>query len=337
MSRNKLLQLLLALIVLVGVSWFLLHSIDLEVTANIISNVSLLPLFIAVPMVILSHVVRAIRWRRLLTHTKEQIGLGTSFIAVMIGYAANTIIPRSGELLRPLVVSRRSSLSYTALLSSVVLERVIDVISLLVALAILAVLRADVLQRALPSLTPGSIALSLGLPLALLAFGIWAIAFTHYGSVFANRFVRPFSTKAAAMVERIINEVKIGTATLRSGKGWLSIILETIAIWFLYALPIWLVLNALPWVITPYSFGDAWILLVIIAVGVTIAPTPGALGVYQAFAQIALVRLYGTTADQAMAFGILSWVLNYGSALIVGGICFMIDRATAPQTKSQEA
>jgi hypothetical protein len=47
--------------------------------------------------------------------------------------------------------------------------------------------------------------------------------------------------------------------------------------------------------------------------------------VYQGFAQVALMRMYGATASEGLAFGILAWVINYGVALTVGGLAFMIE------------
>ncbi|MCX6139971.1 MAG: hypothetical protein NTX15_03945, partial [Candidatus Kapabacteria bacterium] len=70
---------------------------------------------------------------------------------------------------------------------------------------------------------------------------------------------------------------------------------------------------------------DASIILVIIALGVTIAPTPGALGIYQSFAQAGLVSLAGASATEGLAFGILTWLVNYGVALIVGALCWVAE------------
>ena len=47
--------------------------------------------------------------------------------------------------------------------------------------------------------------------------------------------------------------------------------------------------------------------------------------VYQGFAQIALMRLYGATSTEGLAFGIVSWVMNYGVALVVGGLYLVLE------------
>lgn len=122
--------------------------------------------------------------------------------------------------------------------------------------------------------------------------------------------------------------VRDGLKALQRPSLYARLSSETILLWVAYAAPLYLLLQVMDFSM-PHSFTmiDAGVLLVIIAVGVTIAPTPGALGVYQGFAQQALMLLYGATPEEGLAFAVVAWLVNYGSALVVGGAFALRNRS----------
>ncbi|MFM8436880.1 MAG: lysylphosphatidylglycerol synthase domain-containing protein, partial [Candidatus Kapaibacterium sp.] len=74
---------------------------------------------LSIPIVILSHFVRAWRWQTLLGPIRsEPVSMFNLFSAVMVGYAANNILPRSGEVLRPFVLHRREELGLSGCVAS---------------------------------------------------------------------------------------------------------------------------------------------------------------------------------------------------------------------------
>jgi uncharacterized protein (TIRG00374 family) len=75
--------------------------------------------------------IRAFRWRWLLSTTRP-VGLGSLFSATMIGFMANNLLPlRLGEFVRAWALARRESFSKTTVFATVVVERVVDMITLL--------------------------------------------------------------------------------------------------------------------------------------------------------------------------------------------------------------
>ncbi len=325
MKTRAVLRVVITTAFLVVITWWLFRSVDVDQLMATVGQSSWLLLLASIPMTLLSHLVRAQRWRRLLAGASQTVRLGDSFASVMIGYAANTLVPRSGELLRPYVLTRRTSLTYSTTLSSVIVERILDVLTLLLGIAVLLVFRSDVVTAALPDTAPSTIVLAFVIPLVTLAVAVALIAFTNVGPWFITVVVRRLHTGVAEKLNAILEDARRGASALSKGSAWPGVIVDSILIWVLYAIPLWLVLLAIPWSGPPFGFDDAAILLVIIAIGVTIAPTPGALGVYQGFAQVALMRLYGATATEGLAFGIVSWVMNYGVALLVGGIYLVLE------------
>src|SRR5271157_3926498 len=78
---------------------------------------------------VLSHLARAWRWQYLLAPIKENVTLRNSFSAVMIGYMVNNFLPRVGEVVRPYTLGKLENISKTAVFGTVVIERVIDIIT----------------------------------------------------------------------------------------------------------------------------------------------------------------------------------------------------------------
>ena len=75
--------------------------------------------------------LRALRWRYFI-QSGRRLGLGSLFSATMIGFMANNVLPfRLGEFVRPWALARRERLSKTTLLATVVVERAVDMLTLL--------------------------------------------------------------------------------------------------------------------------------------------------------------------------------------------------------------
>ncbi|MBI2793489.1 MAG: flippase-like domain-containing protein [Ignavibacteria bacterium] len=325
MNRHPLLRLTVALMVLTVALWWLSTTIDINVVGSILNHVDIRFLIAGIPFVLLSHVVRTIRWRRLLRHLPNTPGIAAGFSSILIGYAASMIIPRSGEVLRPYVLAQRTGIRFPTVLSSVVLERIIDVMSLFLGIALLIIVRSDLISVAFPGISTTRIILSIAIPLVSISVVIGTIAFSGVGPRIVDAFMRPISSKAAGVIQRFLNEVKIGMQAVRSVRTWLLIASDSVIMWTLYAIPLFAALLAMPWNEHAFTLLDGGVLLLITSVGVTIAPTPGALGIYQGFAQTALIRLYGATPNEGFVFGVIAWVLNYGTAFLVGSLCFLIE------------
>jgi len=85
---------------------------------------------------LLSHISRTIRWNLLIEPLGRKPRILNTFLAVMVGYLMNLALPRMGEISRCGVIARYEKISFTKLVGTVVLERLIDVLMLLVLLAI---------------------------------------------------------------------------------------------------------------------------------------------------------------------------------------------------------
>ena len=89
---------------------------------------------------VIAFYIRALRWRLLIESTGHSPKLKKTFYSLMVGYFANLAFPRLGEVSRCVSLSRAEPIPFSSLLGTVIVERVVDAISLLVCLLLAAII-----------------------------------------------------------------------------------------------------------------------------------------------------------------------------------------------------
>jgi glycosyltransferase 2 family protein len=297
------------LVVTGGCVAYALRGVPLREVATAVREVDFLPLLLlSAPFHVLSVWLRALRWRHL-TEPIAPLSRGSLFRATSIGFAVNNLLPlRIGELVRVWALAREHGVSAGAVLGTVVLERMLDVASvLLLAVGALAWLGTGgegggVLQQGSRLLIPVAVAPLLGLLVLRVAPDP-----TIRLAVFC---LRPFPAAFASFGERALRSFISGLGALRGGRHlvWIA----------LHSLTIWLVASTVPLLVGLWAFGvelggpldtllTSWVLLGAIGVAVAIPSAPGFVGPYQLAFSAVLVR-YGVEPAEALAMGVLVWL-----------------------------
>ncbi len=246
---------------------------------------------------------RALRWRHL-TDPIQPIATGALARAVSVGFMANNVFPlRMGEVVRAWYLGRETGVSVAAIFGTVILERVVDITTVIVmALIVMAVWGVGgdgTLARAPFVLMPIA-----ALPIAFLALlraaPQRAIALTHV-------LLRPFPARIAELAERLLQRFSEGLGALRGGRHLLWIAVHSLVIW-LVASPITILAGFLALGIdlgTPLrTLGAAWITQVAIGLAVALPSAPGFFGIFHYACRLALVR-FGVAPQTAVAAGTL--------------------------------
>ncbi len=79
---------------------------------------------------ILSHVSRAYRWKYLVEGMGKSPRIFVSYAALMTGYVANLGVPRSGELLRAVLLSNYEGIPFQKTIGTIISERIVDLVML---------------------------------------------------------------------------------------------------------------------------------------------------------------------------------------------------------------
>lgn len=265
-----------------------------------------------------TYILRAFRWQYLLA----PIGtahFGNALRTTVIGFAATFLLPaRAGEVIRPYLLARREGFPATAAFATIILERLLDLVTVL-ALFALFVLTLD--PSSLSAVDPRSLARVKfgGLVGAAAAAGALVVAFVAAGHPerlgrWALKIERILPEKLARAVARFVESFTQGLAVMRQPRRLFVALALSIPLWVSIATGIWL--TSLAFHIT-FSLMGSFLVLVILVVGVAM-PTPGAVGGFHAAYQIAVQTFFGAPDDRAIGAAIVLHAISFVPVTLIG-------------------
>lgn len=317
------------LAVVVGSLYSVVKDIDFAKLWLILKTADYVWVLLSIPIILLSHYIRAIRWKIILKPILDAKSTWNLFSAVMVGYAVNNVLPRGGELVRPFVYARRENVSKSAVFATIIIERFLDVLFLLGLFAVVFFFSRDLISQAFPWLTDSNILIFVILPVVAILVAILLSAYTRFGYYMLNWLIKPFFPKKAERLEEILTSFLKGFDFIKDPANYLRTFTDSALLWLFYALPMYLMF---------YSFAfqshlnlgvmDAGLLLIVVGIGTTVAPTPGAIGVYHYLVTVAMVNLYGINREDALAYAILVHAVNLIIQVVVGAGFFLKENIT---------
>jgi uncharacterized protein (TIRG00374 family) len=277
-----------------------------------------------IPCLFISNIFRALRWRYLVNPIKKNISFRNLFSSLMIGYMVNNALPRVGEIVRPYNLGRLEHISKSAVFGTVLVERILDLLSFLLCLAVIFYFYQDALVQAFPWLTGASIILSI---VTVGVFGLFAFLLGRRDLAFGwvRKFTKPFSPAIGRKVENLLHSFLDGFLIIKEPGQYLMIGIQTVVIWLWYALMMYIPFFAFR-MAEDYSlnFGTAIVIMVISAIGFII-PVPGATGTYHWVTRECLVRLFGVNVEVALSYATVTHLLGFVSITLVGLFFFLHD------------
>jgi uncharacterized protein (TIRG00374 family) len=271
--------------------WLSFRTIDLNALWDDVRSANYYWMVLAVVFAIISHVFRALRWNLLINSMGYRTRTTTTFSAVMIGYLANTAVPRMGELMRCGVLSRKEKVPFNALFGSVISERLFDLIVLALLLvsvvafqwALLGDFVGDMTLPFVQSISRNVFTLSLfGLSVVAVVALLWWLRKRYHNHL--------EELPGYPKIKEIISGLLDGIKTIkRMRQKWLFLF-YTVMIWFFYILMTWMPLYMLDE--TAHLGLRAGITLLAIGSLGIVAPVPGGIGAYHFIGKAVLVELF---------------------------------------------
>ncbi|HDR50369.1 MAG TPA: flippase-like domain-containing protein, partial [Mariniphaga anaerophila] len=212
--------------------WLVYKDQDIDRIKSVLKNdVNYFWILVSLFIGLLSHISRTLRWGIMIQPIGHKPRFMNTFLAVMVGYLMNLAIPRMGELSRCGVLSRYEKISFTKLIGTVVAERAVDMVSLLLLLLIVIVSQFGQMLRFLgenPEIEAKMLAL---ITSPVLIAGLAALLILVY---FFRKTLQ--HTLFYKKIFTILTNLKEGFISIRSveNKGWF--IFHSVAIWVLYYL-----------------------------------------------------------------------------------------------------
>jgi uncharacterized protein (TIRG00374 family) len=268
-------------------------------------------------------VVRTFRWRYLL----DPIGptrFGPVLRATIIGFAALSLLPaRAGDVIRPYLVARTERLSTASVFATIVMERALDVVIVLILLASFvwlfdgtAILPASVLAPIQASATIAG-----GVVIVLMGV-MWTLA-THPERIerLVARTDRVLPRRVAHTLARLARTFSEGFAVTREPRD--------LAVAFVLSFPLWVCIAFQAWLVTR-AFGIAipvtasFLVQAMLVIGVAV-PTPGAVGSFHEAYRIAVTTFFHAPNNAAVSAALVLHAVSFVTSVVPGVVIMARD------------
>jgi uncharacterized protein (TIRG00374 family) len=258
---------------------------------------------------------RARRWRYLFPPGSNPPGLVP---AMMIGYMVNNVLPlRAGEFVRVYVVARRWGGHFWTAAATLIVERVLDSLCIVLILGILIFL--------VP--VPRVVEWAAIIMLAVDVVGISVLVAIAAAPGRCQRIIAVLTSRWPAFRERLLHGFERflhGLDGIRTRSHALPLVAWTIVVWLIPAAAAWTGLRAvhldLPWL-------AGWVVLAFVGLGVSIPSAPGYVGVFHAAAVLA-TRIFGVSETDGFGYGIVLHAGQFIPVTVLGWIYLVREHMT---------
>jgi len=280
---------------------------DREMIIQSIKNADLRFVVLGLFFAILSHLSRAYRWRFLLSPMGYNPRLINTVLCVFIAYLANLGVPRSGEVIRASFLSNYEKIPFEKAFGSVVIERVVDMVILLLLILIALILQYEAIWRFI--IKKDIDFLQLALFIALFVGSVLLLILTLKRS--KNKFF--------IKINFFINGFFEGLNSIRKMDKKLPFIFHTVFIWVMYLLMFYVVKWTIP---GTHLLTFKMIIPAFVAGGLSIATTNSGIGIYPLSVALVLAS-FGINKEVGLAFGWIMWSSQTVLILISGAFAFI--------------
>ncbi|HMO62618.1 MAG TPA: lysylphosphatidylglycerol synthase transmembrane domain-containing protein [Ferruginibacter sp.] len=266
-----------------------------------------------------SHVSRAMRWKILMQPLGYRPRLLNTFFAVMVGYLANLAVPRLGEVLKCTILSRYEKVPADKLVGTMIVERAVDVVSLLLVFIIALLTQAHIIGSYAKA-TMSKYFLSGSTTVLLIKFTVLITVLVVLFFISRLLLKKYSHIGPVQKIAGVISGIKDGLASIKNLQQKGAFIFHSVFIWLCYAGGTWLGFYAtlgtegLP-------FAAAFPVLAFASIGMII--TPGGIGTYPLLI-MEVMALYNIDEGIGFANGNLQWLAQFGIILIVGFISLLL-------------
>lgn len=304
-------------------------GVDFDHLVDDLKSANYFWVFISLICAIVGYVSRAIRWRLLIEPLNYKPPIKNVFFALMFGYFANFAFPRIGEITRCGALTKSDKIPMDSLIGTVIIERAIDLIVLIILLFVVFIAKIDVFGEFIKDTVfiplfrkiVNTVDFPIFYWLIVIAILVFAFGLLYYNRKKIKR------VKIIIKIRKILRGVISGVKTVTKMKSRMAFLFHTIVIWLSYFLMTYVVIFAIPATsnLTPI---DGLFLLVIGGLGMA-APVQGGIGAFHWIVSSAL-SLYGISKAEGLVFATIQHESQAILAILLGSfsalMLFLISR-----------
>lgn len=295
---------------------------DCSLIDKVIADIKSVKLFwLVLPLVffMISNLLRALRWGMTLAPISHRPKTVNLFFTVMLGYFTNLGIPRSGEFVRAGSLSKYENIPFEKVMGTVVLDRVADVLCLLIVLLLGLIFNGQMLLDFInKNMNAGNEAGLLSNPLVWV---LGAVALLSTIIIYVTRkswMPTKIGQRLLGFASGIIEGI---TSIARLEKPWLFVA-YSVGIWVLYYLMTYVCF---------FGFGPtehlgltAGLTVFILGTLGIVFPSPGGMGTYHWLVPQGLM-LYGVAEADGFSFAnIIFFAVNIFCNILFGILALIV-------------
>ncbi|MFV0346622.1 MAG: lysylphosphatidylglycerol synthase transmembrane domain-containing protein [Bacteroidales bacterium] len=265
---------------------------------------------------LISHISRTLRWRQVIQEMGYKARIATCFHSVMIGYMVNLIIPRGGEVSRSVALSQVEKIPFLKLMGTVVAERLIDLIMMVLILLIALALNFGELMKVIDenaSIQHITDSILNNRIIIVLFFVLVIAAIIFRKQILGEKLLDKIRHALKSFVE--------GFSAIRRLKNKGLFFVHTVFIWLMYYIMTYLVFFAFGFT-ENLSANSALVVFIMGSLGI-VFPSPGGIGTWH-YMVILSLSIYGIGNVEASTFALVLHTSQNFMLLVVGLISLLI-------------
>lgn len=305
--------------------WMVYKDQDINHIKSILSDhVNYFWIILSLFLGLLSHISRTIRWNLMIEPLGRKPKMLNTFLAVMVGYLMNLALPRMGEISRCGVLARYEKISFTKLIGTVVVERLVDVLMLLILLLVVVLTQFGQVLEFLNNNPEVNEKLQRVIYSPVLIGGfVFLIALV---------WISRHKIKESALMKRIkgfLGQFAEGLQSIRNMNKKGAFIFHSVFIWFLYFVMLYCVFFAFGF--TSHLVPLAGLTVFVFGSFGMVAPVQGGIGAWH-FMVIEALALYGVDRGDGKVFALLA----HGSTTVMLIVLGLIGLLALPFVNERE-
>lgn len=330
---KKIITVVLSALVGVFFMWLATRGLDFKEIQNYFANANYFWVVLAAVFGLLAYWFRAVRWNIMFEPMGYRSSVSNSFWSISFGYLMNLTIPRSGELARATALYKVEKIPVENSFGTIVLERIIDLLCMMLFLILTFVLKSDAIQAFWQQAQSGSqngTSSSLGYGIAGIGLLGTILFFSLRKKLEKNAFF--------AKIYKIVDGLLDGLLSIFKLRKPGVFIFHSLMIWVCYYLAAYLVCFALPET-AHFSIADGFFLIVVGTFGMMV-PASGGIGAFHFALKIGVGALFlsmGKSFEEGAQVGLAYAFISHTMQLVIMLVMGLISIPMLAKAKKGEA
>jgi glycosyltransferase 2 family protein len=300
--------------------WYVYRDQDIYSMIERLQDVDFQWIIYSYILAILGNSLRSYRWNLLLKPIGYQLKTFRTFLAVMVGYFTNLVIPRAGEISRCAILKKTDNVNMAHSIGTVVAERAVDLVMLILVVIVAFVVEFDLFYQYIGGSFDGNI--------FQLTWDRWVfITGIALVLILASYFlIRKFKKKlnnstVYSKMRHIVGELAEGFTSIKNMDKLAGFVVSTILIWVLYFLMSYVAFYAIPET-SHLGFRTGLSILAMSSLSMLV-PVQGGIGAYHFLITQVLIS-YGIAEHDGVFFAGLLHGSQVLLVAVLGGASFII-------------